>query len=231
MIGQLRALTLRPARGAAPLPVAAAVAIAGAGLEHDVHADPLSPRQLLLAGADAYAALALAPHALRENLLLDIDTAQLHSGTVLQVGGEVRLRLMFQCEACGQLDLQRPGLARALGPRRGMLARVLAGGVLRVGDPVHALGPLLPAWPDDWRLRVARVLDAAAPGTVVTYAQLARLAGIQSSYCRALPALLRKLGPAYAGKAVAQGAALSAPRWQGEGLFDADGRELTVHKL
>ena len=220
MIGHIRALALRPRRGAAPLPVEAAVAIAGAGLDKDVHADPLSPRQLLLAGAGTYAALALAPHALGENLLLDIDTAQLHSGTVLQLGSAVRLRLMFQCEACGQLELHRPGLAHALGPRRGMLARVLAGGALRAGDPVRDLGPLLPAWADDWRLRVARVLDAAPPGEVVTYAQLARLAGIQSSYCRALPALLRKLGPAYAGKAVAQGAQLSSPRWQGAGLFD-----------
>jgi MOSC domain-containing protein YiiM len=220
MIGEVRDLMLRTRRGLEPVRVQAATAIAGAGLERDIHADPLSPRQVLLAGADVYAALALPAHALRENLLLDVDTAQLRSGTVLQVGGEVRLRLMFQCEACGQLDLQRPGLARALGPRRGMLARVLAGGVLRVGDPVHALGSPLPAWPDDWRQRVARVLDAAPPGEVVTYAQLARLAGIQSSYCRALPALLRKLGPAYAGKAVAQGAPLSSPRWQGAGLFD-----------
>jgi hypothetical protein len=184
-----------------------------------MHTDPLSPRQLLLAGAGVYAALALAPHALRENLLLDIDTASLRSGTVLQIGSDAQLRLMFQCEACGQLELERPGLARVLGPRRGMLARVQAGGTIRVGDAVRDLGPLLPAWPDDWRLRVPRVLDAVPPGAVLTYAQLARLAGIQSSYCRALPAMLRKLGPAYAGKAVAQGAPPSLPRWQGDGLF------------
>lgn len=224
MIGQIRALMLRTGRGADPLRVQTACAIAGAGLEHDIHADPLSPRQLLLAGAGVYAELALPPHALRENLLLDVDTAQLRSGSVLQVGNDVRLRLMFQCEACGQLDARQPGLARTIGTRRGILARVLAGGTLSEGDQVRDLGPLLPAWPDDWKQRVRRVLDRVPPGAVVTYGQLARLAGVQSSYCRALPSMLRKLGPGYAGKAVAQGAQPSLPRWQGEGLFD-DGCE------
>jgi hypothetical protein len=174
----------------------------------------------LLAGAEVYAALALPAQALRENLLLDFDTAQLRSGTVLQVGREVRLRLMFPCEACGQLERHRPGLARAIGPRRGILARVLAGGTVRVGDPVRDLGPLLPAWPDDWKQRVLRVLDAAPPGTVVTYAQLARLAGIQASYCRAMPAMLRRLGAGVVDKVVAQHAQSALPRWMGEGLFE-----------
>ena len=224
MIGRVRALTLRTRRGAAPQALPSADAIAATGLAQDVHADPLSPRQLLLAGADVYADLALPPWALRENLLLDfdtaLDTAQLRSGAVLQVGSEVRLRLMFQCEACGQLDVHRPGLARAVGPRRGILARVLAGGKMHVGDPVRDLGPLLPAWPDDWQARVLRVLETVPPGTVVTYAQLARLAGIQASYCRAMPGMLRRLGPAYVDKVVAQGAPPALLRWMGEGLFD-----------
>jgi hypothetical protein len=220
MIGRVGALTLRTRRGAAPQAVASADALAGTGLAQDVHADPLSPRQVLLAGADVYADLALPPFALHENLRLDVDTSTLRSGAVLQVGSEVRLRLMFQCEACGQLDAHRPGLAGAVGPRRGILARVLAGGTMRVGDPVRDLGPLLPAWPDDWKPRVLRVLEAVPPGTVVTYAQLARLAGIQSSYCRAMPGMLRRLGPAYVDKVVAQGVQPAVPRWMGEGLFD-----------
>lgn len=220
MIGQVRALALRTRRVANPQRVDHIEAVAGAGLADEVHADPLSPRQVLLAGAGAYADLDLAPHALRENLLLDLDTARLRSGTVLQVGSAVRLRLMFQCEACGQLDRFRPGLARELGPRRGILARVLFGGTIRIGDPVLDLGPLLPAWPDDWKQRVLRVLGVVPPGAVVSYAQLARLAGIQSSYCRAFPALLRKLGPDYLRKAVAQHAQSSLPRWEGAGLFD-----------
>lgn len=220
VIGTVLALTLRPARTLAPAPVASARAAAGAGLEGDLHADPRSPRQLLLAGAAVYRELALDAHALGENLLLDLDTSPLVSGTILQIGPEVRLRLMFQCEACGQLDAVRPGLARVLGARRGMLARVIAGGALRVGDTVRDLGRLAPPWPNDWRERVRRVLDAMPPGALLEYRQLARLAGIQSSYCRAFPRLLAKFGPAYAARAVPAGASAGAPRWQGEGLFD-----------
>lgn len=219
-IATVIALAIRATRRSPPKSVACADAVAQRGLLGDAHADRFSPRQLLIAGAGAYRDLGLAPHALRENLLLDADTDDLASGTVLRIGDDVLLRLMFQCEACGNLDAFRPGLSREIGMRRGMLARVIAGGTMRPGDPVRDLGLLLPAWSDDWHERVLAVLDAVPPGYVVTYRDLARLAGIQSTYCRAFPRMLNNLGPDYAGKAVPLNAPISAPRWQGEGLFD-----------
>ena len=57
-------------------------------------------------------------------------------------------------------------------------------------------------------------------GLVVEYGLLARLAGVQSSYCRALPGMLAKLGPAYAGRAVPMRSTSRSPRWDGRGLFD-----------
>ena len=218
-IGQLIAIAVRGARGAAPWRVERALAQAGRGLEHDLHADPVSPRQLLLAGAPVYTELALPALALRENLLLAADTAQLASGTVLRIGDAVLLRLMFQCEACGSLDRHRPGLSRAVGGRRGVLARVLAGGSIREGDRVLDLGPRLPAWPEDWRERVRLVLDALPPGRVLAYAQLAHLAGVAASYCRAFPRAIAAFGPAYSGKAVPASAPATLPRWAGAGLF------------
>lgn len=196
-------------------------AVAGLGILGDAHADSLSPRQLLLACASVYRDLSLPQLALRENLLLDIDTAGLASGSVLAVGPEVRLRMMFQCEACGQLDLVQPRLAARIGGRRGMLARVLAGGEIRPGDAVRDLGMLEAPWHDDWRERVRRVLDAVPGGMVVEYRQLARLAGIQSSYCRAFPRLLGKLGASHAARAVPARSDAALPRWDGAGLFDA----------
>lgn len=220
--GQVIALATRPAHTASPLPAGQVEAHAGLGLAGDRHADPLSPRQVLLASAAAYTALALPPHALRENLLVDLDTAQLVSGTVLQVGAEVRLRLMFQCEPCGMLDGFQAGLSGRIGQRRGMLARVLAGGTIRAGDRILDLGRRLPAWDDDWRARVARVVEAVPGGMVLTYARLALLAGVQATYCRAFPRLLARLGPAYAGKAVSAQAAQGLRCWDGEGLFRTD---------
>jgi hypothetical protein len=217
--GTVTALASRRTRAQRPASFDSLVLRAGVGIEGDAHADALSPRQLLLAGTPVYEALSLPAHALRENLLFDFEPSCLGSGTVLQIGAEVRLRMMFQCEACGQLDAVVPGLARRIGARRGMLARVLAGGVIHVGDPVRELGVLEPAWHEDWRERVRAVLDAVPPGAVVEYRHLARLAGIQSSYCRAFPRLLARLGDGYAAKAVPAQSPVPLARWQGEGLF------------
>ncbi|MDN4060964.1 hypothetical protein QPK31_22360 [Massilia sp. YIM B02769] len=219
-LGAICGLWVRARHAATPIRVERAFAVGGVGLADDIHADSFSPRQLLLASASAYEAFDLPAHALRENLLLDVDTASLTSGTVLQLGDAVRIRLMFQCEACGQLDLQRRGLAAALGSRRGMLARVIASGTVVAGDTIMQLDERLPAWSDDWRERVMTVLDAVPPGHVIDYARLARVAGIQSSYCRAFPRLLARLGADHAAKAVPARTTVTLPRWDGSGLFD-----------
>jgi hypothetical protein len=219
-MGTVQALAIRPPNTKPSLAVDGVQALAGLGLEGDKHADALSPRQVLLAGAGVYEDLSLPPHALGENLLLDLDTAQLHSGAVLRVGEEVLLRLMFQCEPCGTLDRFQAGLSGRIGNRRGILARVLLGGAIRPGDSIVDLGRPLPAWPDDWRARVAQVLQAVPEGMVLSYAQLALLAGVQATYCRAFPRLLAKLGPAYVGKALPAQAALGRRCWDGAELFD-----------
>jgi hypothetical protein len=218
--GRIEALALRASLAAPPARVEGVRAIACVGLAGDVHADPLSPRQLLLAGTDAYDAFALPPHALRENLLVDLDTSRLASGTVLHIGEQVLLRLMFQCEACGHLNVHRPGLSTRIGTRRGMLARVLRGGLIRPGDRVRSAGSALPAWSDDWRERIVHVLDAMPPRSVITYKRLAQLAGVAPSYCRAFPGLIARLGPFYAGRAVPSQSDIALPRWEGHGLFD-----------
>lgn len=216
-IGKVTAVTIRTAQGT--LTVDSARLTGGMGLDNDVHADPLSPRQVLLASVATYNSFVLPAHALSENLLVDVDTSRLVSGTVLQVGDEVQLRLMFQCEGCGQLDMQKPGLSRTIGTRRGILARVLAGGIIERGDRVQDLGVLQTPWPDDWRSRIVQVLDAVPAGSVIEYRDLARLAGVQSSYCRAFPRMIRNLEENYAARAVSSQSPSLLPRWQGEGLF------------
>jgi hypothetical protein len=219
-IGTVQALAIRAPDAKPWMALDCVHALAGHGLEGDKHADPLSPRQVLLAGAGVYEDLSLPPHALGENLLIELDTAQLRSGTVLRVGAQVLLRLMFQCEPCGTLDRFQAGLSGRIGDRRGILARVVTGGAIRPGDSIVDLGGALPAWPDDWRARVAQVLRAVPDGMVLSYAQLALLAGVQSTYCRAFSRLLAKLGPEYAGKALPAQAVLGRRCWDGEGLFE-----------
>ena len=218
--GRVLALSLRAIGTAAPVPVPALHAVTGHGLAGDRHADSRSPRQVLLAGARVYAELALPAHTLRENLLLDIDTAGLESGMLLRVGAGAILRLSFQCEACGALTARAGGASPGLLAGRGMLARVESGGLIRVGDAVAILDGRRPALPEDWRERVAMVVDAVPPGMVIGYAELARVAGIQSSYCRAFPRVLAAFGPERAARAAPARAGNPLPRWDGAGFFD-----------
>jgi len=221
-LGLVRRVALRPPRSAAPLAVASVTALAGLGLDGDRHAAPLSPRQLLLADAHAYAEHGLAPGALRENLLLDVDIGALASGSLLRVGPAVVLRVMFPCEACGRLNVARAGLAGAIGGQRGLLVRVLRGGAIAAGHRVGLLAARLPPWPFDWRLRIDMILTAMPPGHVIDYGQLAQVGGIPSGYCRAFPRAIAALGPAHAGRALPQRCRTNQPRWLGQGLFDAE---------
>lgn len=216
-IGHVAALYVRRANGIAPESVGQVLAGASCGLDGDVQCDPLSPRQLLIAGTPAYARLGLPPNALRENMLLDVDSAQLASGQLLAVGPDAIVWLTFACEPCGRLNLRQLNLTRTIGPQRGMLARVLRAGAVTVGDPVRRLDTTLPPWSNDWRARVETVLTRVPPGMVVEYRQLAKLAGVALTYCRVFPRIARDLGLAH--KAVPLRSSDPSPRWDGAGLF------------
>lgn len=221
-LGHVVGLTIRPGKKAGPIAVPEVTAVQGLGMVGDVHADDLSLRQILIASRQAYDRLGLSFNSLRENLLVDFDTSSLTSGTVLQIGQNVRLWLTFQCEACGHLNAHAPKLSRNIKEHRGMLARVLSGGVIQKGDAVVNLGSYFAVWSDNWRERIARVLDAVPDSAVVEYRQLARLAGVPSSYCRVFPRFIKTLGLKAAGKAVPMSIRSAKPRWYGNELFDVE---------
>jgi MOSC domain-containing protein YiiM len=63
----------------------------------------------------------------------------LKPGQQLRLGSAV-IVLTHLCPPCKHVDEVRPGLQQELAGRRGMLARVLQTGDLRVGDAVEVLG-------------------------------------------------------------------------------------------
>jgi alkylated DNA nucleotide flippase Atl1 len=168
----------------------ASVGIGGHGLAGDLHASAASPRQVLIAGADDVRSLGLRDDALRANILVDGGVQGLSSGDVIAVGS-LQLRVTMWCEACHRLEDEQRGLAKIVGARRGVLARVLDDGTAREGDAVTMVGQL-PALPAHWHDRVREIVCEIPAGTVVTYAGLAEVAGVQRAYCRALPTVLRK---------------------------------------
>jgi len=169
--------------------------ITGTGLAGDRHADPLGPRHVLLASGPVLAAHRLAPGAIGDNLIVDEAIDALPSGALLAIGDAV-LRVTFRCESCHHLDRVRPGLAAALRGQRGVLARVVAGGTIAVGDRIAVGARRLRAIPDQPRDRLADLLAIMPAGQVVTYRQLRTTLGYPTAYLRAVPAWLKRLGAA-----------------------------------
>ena len=83
----------------------------------------------------------LRPGVIRENITTDgINVHSLALGQELRIG-EARLQVSTICHPCGQLEKIRPGLRREMRGRRGMLCRVLEGGMIRRGDVIEKALP------------------------------------------------------------------------------------------
>ncbi len=120
--------------------VASLRALADRGLEGDKHGKNGGDRQVLLMDEETLATLELAPGAVRENITTrGIPLQSLALGTRLRAGSAV-LELTKPCTPCEFMDELRPGLRAASEGRRGMLARVISGGELAVGDVIEEIG-------------------------------------------------------------------------------------------
>ena len=157
--GRLDAILLRPRRHAPTLAVDEVEAIAGLGLTGDRSSTSRTKgarRQVTLIQSEhlpVIAALvardAVSPELLRRNLvvsglnLLAARTLFADQPMRLQIGEQVLLEISGPCEPCSRMEeALGPGGYNAMRGHGGVAARVLEGGVLRLGDPV--------------RLRVAR---------------------------------------------------------------------------
>jgi len=113
-------------------------AIREVGLEGCAHARAGGgPRQVLLVDRETLEAMDLRPGIVRENITTDgIDVNSLALQQELRIG-EVRLQVSEICHPCDQLEKIRPGLRREMRGRRGMLCRVLEGGIIRRGETIE----------------------------------------------------------------------------------------------
>jgi MOSC domain-containing protein YiiM len=114
-------------------------ALADSGLEGCAHARTGSPRQILLMDSETLEAMDLRPGIIRENITTrGINVNGLSAGQRLRVG-EAQLEVSMACTPCDLLEKIRPGLRRELRGRRGMLCRVITGGMIRRGDNVERI--------------------------------------------------------------------------------------------
>jgi MOSC domain-containing protein YiiM len=113
--------------------------VPGLGLAGCTHARSGGKRQLLLVDKETLDAMELKPGIIRENITTSgLNVNGLALGERLRIG-EALLEVSAVCTPCDQLEKVRPGLRRELYGRRGMLCRVLEGGMVRAGDAIVRL--------------------------------------------------------------------------------------------
>jgi MOSC domain-containing protein YiiM len=123
----------------APAAIADGRDCGGSGLEGCAHARTGSPRQVLLVDSETLELMELAPGIIRENITTrGINVNGLNAGERLRVGA-AQLEVSMVCNPCDLMEKIRPGLRRELRGRRGMLCRVIAGGIIRQGDAIERI--------------------------------------------------------------------------------------------
>ena len=111
------------------------LAIESHGLEGCAHANP-PRREVLLASREHLEAVGVEPGAIRENVTVQgVDVEQWPVGQRVRVG-EALLEITMVCDPCHKMDQLRPGLRTEIDGRRGMLAHVVEGGEIALGDQV-----------------------------------------------------------------------------------------------
>ena len=129
-------LFVSPARGSGRSDARERVrAIANQGLEGCAHANP-PRREVLLASKEHLDAVDVEPGAIRENVTVEgLDVHEWPVGQRVRVG-EALLEITMVCDPCRRMDELRPGLRAEIDGRRGMLAHVVEGGEIALGDEV-----------------------------------------------------------------------------------------------
>jgi MOSC domain-containing protein YiiM len=113
-------------------------AIEGVGLEGCAHANP-PRREVLFASEEHLDSVGVEPGAIRENLTVaGADVQSWPVGQQVRVG-DALFEITMVCDPCHRMDELRPGLRAELDGRRGMLARVVEGGEVAVGDEIQLL--------------------------------------------------------------------------------------------
>ena len=113
-------------------------AVAGHGFEGCAHANP-PKREVLFVSREHLDGLDLAPGAIRENVTVaGADVQEWPVGQRVRAG-QALFEITMVCDPCERMEALRPGLRAQLDGRRGMLARVVEGGDVALGDQLSLL--------------------------------------------------------------------------------------------
>ena len=114
--------------------------ISGQGLSGDRSCDPLNDRQVLIMDKEILDRFGLQPGQVKENItVLGVGIYEALIGQILTIGSEITMEVTGFRDPCGQIDEIRPGLRQLMDDEhgRGILTRVLNGGMMQVGDTIR----------------------------------------------------------------------------------------------
>jgi molybdopterin adenylyltransferase len=140
--GVVVSVNVGPVKGARKSRVGEARVIAGSGLDGDAHAGA-GHRQVSLLARESVdkmraAGLDVGPGDFAENITTEgLELVSLPVGTVLRVGGSVRLEVSQIGKVCHDRCAIYEQAGDCVMPREGIFARVLAGGTIRAGEAVE----------------------------------------------------------------------------------------------
>lgn len=145
-------------------------------------------KQLLLLPRDTLDAFAFQAGQLKEDIVVSpgFDLHDLPSGSVIQIGS-VKLRLTFHCEPCSKI--KHLGNIKKLVHRRGYHSQVLKSGDIKLGDTIQLLAERHEAIPYVFADRIKWYLNQYP--TPILVVDLVKAIGLSSSYCRAVPNIIR----------------------------------------
>lgn len=173
-------------------PADAVTLVAALGIDGDLNAHRLSPRQVLVMLASQLDALRLPPGALRENIVIATDTPQHFApGSALVNASGAEIRLTMQCEPCKLIEPLVGNLASMIG-RRGVLGTVVVGGVLRRGDTLDLVSNRYPALAESAYQKFLDFVPTIPRGRVVRYSDVAVAIGADNSFVRAIPGYIKR---------------------------------------
>ena len=114
------------------------LAIENLGLEGCAHANP-PRREVLFASKQHLDSVGVEPGAIRENVTVEGTDVQAWAvGQRVKVG-DALFEITMVCDPCHRMDELRTGLRALLEDKRGMLAHVVEGGEVAVGDEIVLL--------------------------------------------------------------------------------------------
>lgn len=164
----------------------------GSGIDRDIHANSISPRQILIVRQEDLLELAINPGELSENMVIyGVDADRFIPGAMLKFDTGAAIRLTFHCEPCKRVAHLVKSL-KSIEKKRGILGVVINDGLLTSGDRFELQPDVFPALSDLPYERFLDLLTKIPTGQVVTYKQLIIGIGVSDGYFRAIPKYLQK---------------------------------------